>query len=82
MGSQSILETYVYACAGGELPLPECAPLWQFGIIALSVCDRCPAGSADPFQRRIGARNSAQLIQTWDAKLSRSVSCHSRNSFV
>jgi hypothetical protein len=35
MGSQSILETYVYACAGGELPLPECAPLWQFGIIAV-----------------------------------------------
>jgi hypothetical protein len=39
MGSQSILETYVLACTGGKLPLSECGPVWQLGIIAaLLVC--------------------------------------------
>lgn len=39
MGSQSILETYVQACTSGRLPLSECGPVWQLGIIAgLLVC--------------------------------------------
>jgi hypothetical protein len=34
MGNQVILETYVRACANGKLPLSECGPVWQLGIIA------------------------------------------------
>jgi len=26
--------TYVQACTGGRLPLGECGPIWQLGIIA------------------------------------------------
>ena len=39
MGSQSILAAYVHACTSGKLPLSECGPVWQLGIIAaLVVC--------------------------------------------
>lgn len=39
MGDQLILEAYVHACTSGKLPLSECGPVWQLGIIAaLLVC--------------------------------------------
>ena len=39
MGKQSMLEAYVHACTSGNLPLSECGPVWQLGIIAaLLVC--------------------------------------------
>jgi hypothetical protein len=34
MGNQIILEAYVRACTIGKLPLSECGPVWQLGIIA------------------------------------------------
>jgi hypothetical protein len=34
MGNQLILEAYVQACTSGKLPLSECGPVWQLGIIA------------------------------------------------
>ena len=27
--------SYVQSCASGKLPLTECGPVWQFGVIAL-----------------------------------------------
>lgn len=35
MGIQDFILVYVQSCTGGELPLDECGPLWQFGIIAV-----------------------------------------------
>jgi len=30
---QQFVAGYVNACASGRLPLPECGPVWQLGII-------------------------------------------------
>jgi hypothetical protein len=35
MGSQKFIIGYVQACTGGQLPLSECGPVWQLGIIAV-----------------------------------------------
>lgn len=34
MSSKALVLGYVAACTGGNLPLPECGPVWQLGIIA------------------------------------------------
>lgn len=39
MGGENFVLTYVQACSSGKLPLAECAPVWQLGVIAaLLVC--------------------------------------------
>jgi hypothetical protein len=35
MGSQQFIIGYVEACANGRLPLSECGPVWQLGVIGL-----------------------------------------------
>ena len=35
MGRFEFIWQYVGSCIGGALPVGECAPLWQFGIIIL-----------------------------------------------
>jgi len=34
MVADTVVMSYVYACTGGSLPLSECGPVWQLGIIA------------------------------------------------
>ena len=34
MTSKDVVLGYVSACTGGSLPLSECGPVWQLGIIA------------------------------------------------
>jgi hypothetical protein len=34
MLSQNFVVGYVKVCTGGQLPLSECGPVWQLGIIA------------------------------------------------
>jgi len=34
MGDQNFIVGYVQACTSGPLPLSECGPVWQLGIIA------------------------------------------------
>lgn len=34
MTSKDFVLDYVSACTGGNLPLSECGPVWQLGIIA------------------------------------------------
>ena len=34
MFGQGFVASYVQACTGGQLPLSECGPVWQLGIIA------------------------------------------------
>ena len=35
MGGGNYVVSYVQACAGGALPLSECGPAWQMGVIAV-----------------------------------------------
>lgn len=35
MGNQKFIEVYLQACASGKLPLSECGPAWQLGVIAV-----------------------------------------------
>jgi hypothetical protein len=35
MGSSEFVVNYVQACTIGNLPLSECGPVWQLGIIAV-----------------------------------------------
>lgn len=35
MGTQDFIVVYVQACTGGKLPLSECGPVWQLGVIAV-----------------------------------------------
>jgi hypothetical protein len=37
MGSGKFVVTYLQACTSGNLPLSECGPVWQLGIIAVLV---------------------------------------------
>lgn len=34
MTSKALVLGYVTACTGGKLPLSDCGPVWQLGIIA------------------------------------------------
>lgn len=35
MGTQDFIVVYVQSCTGGKLPLGECGPVWQLGVIAV-----------------------------------------------
>jgi hypothetical protein len=35
MGGQQFIVGYVEACASGRLPLSECGPVWQLGVIGV-----------------------------------------------
>lgn len=34
MGNQRVVLEYVQSCAGGNLGMAECGPIWQLGVIA------------------------------------------------
>jgi hypothetical protein len=35
MTGQKFIIGYIQACTGGQLPLSECSPVWQLGIISV-----------------------------------------------
>jgi hypothetical protein len=34
LGNQRVVLEYVQSCAGGNLGMAECGPMWQLGVIA------------------------------------------------
>lgn len=34
MSNENFIITYVHACSSNRLPLADCGPVWQLGIIA------------------------------------------------